>query len=705
MQGVIIIWFFRGRKHPSLVCTAPGGSVVLQQQLEKSTVNQAVLSALGSSDLVTSSPCSLIDERLGLGAFEHFAGILSGYLYVKVVWDLQENKIHFINYSKYSFHSDYIALEILSMSEDELLEEIDSFNQRVYLDSDRRFYLGIIALHKREKRKIFTLETVEIDNMNDQMVQSFYSAVKEFLDPLIPFYFKPANHLQEQFIKKIDAALVPRLLHHELFAYNDFLALNEGKTQGRIRWFNSTQEFQKNLDSIQWFDIVVMKKVPENVPRLAGIINASHTTPLSHTNVLATGWQIPNCIQLGIEDEIINQQLDGKWVDYQVSVKAKQIYLKKIATPDPLPQTPSWSSLVVKMEEPETSFSPISNLTLLRKEDRFRFGTKAAHLGELFEVLKSGSSKLIDFYQIPRPPRPNLMPYLLKFFKTSSDQDLKQKLDAFIQKNFAVPKGIAIPFSIQQKFLQSQPQIQQQIGKLKMALELNAREIEPICVRLQQMILSSTLSKEFENEVRYHLNRTLLEVENLVVRSSSNAEDLNDFSAAGIYESLNHVTTTDKVFDGIKKVWASLISPRSVRMRQQVGISLDDCYMGVVIQEELPVQMGGVLVTSNPMNRDDFRNVYMNVAIGSVNQVVDGSEDPYQFLYNVVEGGGRTLSLGKANEDLSWEYKQILQKIAFAGKFLESHFQEINKEQTPVDIEWAYSQGKIYILQIRPYAR
>src|SRR5690606_1699972 len=151
--------------------------------------------------------------------------------------------------------------------------------------------------------------------------------------------------------------------------------------------------------------------------------------------------------------------------------------------------------------------------------------------------------------------------------------------------------------------------------------------------------------------------------------SSSNAEDLAGFSAAGIYESINHVATADSIFESIKEVWASLVSPRSVRLRHEVGISLDDCYMGVIVQEEIDAQMGGVMVTTNPMNRSgDFRNVYINVSPQSVVNIVQGTDMPFQYLFNTVEGGGRTLSLGSsvaggpalAKEDLSRPQKEML---------------------------------------------
>ena len=45
-----------------------------------------------------------------------------------------------------------------------------------------------------------------------------------------------------------------------------------------------------------WSDIVAMPCLPDDVPRVAGFLNTAPITPLSHTNVLASGWGIPNAI-------------------------------------------------------------------------------------------------------------------------------------------------------------------------------------------------------------------------------------------------------------------------------------------------------------------------------------------------------------------------------------------------------------------------
>ena len=131
--------------------------------------------------------------------------------------------------------------------------------------------------------------------------------------------------------------------------------------------------------------------------------------------------------------------------------------------------------------------------------------------------------------------------------------------------------------------------------------------------------------------------------------------------------------------------------------------------MGVIVQEEIPEelgQMGGVLVTTNPGNRtEDFRNVYINVSTQSVLKIVQGSELPHQFLFNTVEGGGQTLSLGKGQKELSSKQKELLQKLALAGRLLQSHFSPDYTFSSPIDIEWLATSEGLHILQLRPYAK
>ncbi|PRY30378.1 PEP/pyruvate-binding domain-containing protein [Umezawaea tangerina] len=646
---------------------------------------------------------ALVGEQLSISAFNQLSGRLGGYSFVKVVVDRVNSTIHFINNAEHAFHAVYIGEQILGVSKDEMGRTIDKYNQGFYHDPDRRFYLGILALHTREDRRIFSLETVEVDTMSSDMIVWFHHFVRDHVDPSLPLLFKPANHLQEQAVAQLPPAELPRILAHELFSSAQFVALNPGEAQGGLRAFRSADEYRAAVDTLEWHDIIVMHRVPDDIPRLAGIINADHTTPLSHTNVLATGWQIPNAIQLGAFDLIDREHLDGQWVSYRVDAADAEVGLTLIDKPAELGRRPAWYAQRITLEEPEASYSPIAGLGELRHHDRHRYGTKAANLGELHHVLAGGSRRLLGFFQVPRPPRENLLPHLARLLDVPEDADLTLAARKLLADRVRVPRGVALPFSIQQRFLESSPRVQQAIGKLKMALELDAREVEPLCLELQRLIRTTRMPDHMLHDIDTALVTRLAGVRAFVVRSSSNAEDLAGFSAAGIYESINHVTTAEKIVESIKEVWASLVSPRSVRLRQQAGISLDDCYMGVVVQEQVAADFGGVLVTTNPMNRNDFRNVYVNVS-PKVTDVVDGSTQPMQYLYSTVEGGGRTVSLGDATEDLGKAAKDQLQRLAVVGRLLQAHFSPDYTFDSPVDVEWLADSDHLFVVQLRPYS-
>lgn len=645
---------------------------------------------------------ALVGEQLTLSAFNQLSGNLGGYSFVKVVVDRQNETIHFLNNARHEFHAIYIGEELLGVSFEEMRARIDEFNQSFYHAPDRRFFLGILSLHVREEKRMFSLETVEVDTMSSGMIEFFHGFVRANVDPALPLLFKPANHLQEQAVAEIPMERLPRILAHELFSTAQFVALNPGRTRGRLRAFRTEQEYRAN--QLEWHDIVVMHRVPDDIPRLAGIINAEHTTPLSHTNVLATGWSIPNAIQIGAFDLIDRENLDGQWVEYEVSAKSAEVGLRLIDEPADLGQRPAWYAQRVTLEEPEDTYNPIVDLGKIRYNDSHRYGTKAANLGELHHVLANESPRrLLGFFSVPRPPRDNLMPYLAKLLGRDENDDLLAAAQQLLAERVRVPRGVALPFSMHQGFLESSPKIQQAIGKLKMALELNAREIEPLCVELQGLIRKTRVPDYLLSELDTALVENLAGVRTFVVRSSSNAEDLAGFSAAGIYESYNHVTSAEKIVESVKEVWASLVSARSVRLRQQAGISLDDCFMGVVIQEQVNADFGGVMVTTNPMNRNDFRNVYVNVS-PNVTDVVEGSTQPMQYLYSTVEGGGRTVSLGDAEEDLSAGGHAQLQRLAVVGRLLQSHFSPDYTFDSPVDIEWLATDEILYVLQLRPYS-
>ncbi|MFB1042098.1 PEP/pyruvate-binding domain-containing protein [Streptomyces chrestomyceticus] len=652
---------------------------------------------------------TVVGENLSLPLFRTLSGVLAGHPYLKVVVDRAEATWHLLDTAAHPFHVNYIATRVLGMGLDELDARLDEFNASVYMDPGRRFLLGVLSLHTDEDREgrertFLVLETTEADTMHGELLEFFYAFVRERVDGRLPLLLKPANHGQEEALASVSEQRVPRILGHELFGSRVRVPLNTGEATGRLRCFETVAEYEAAAGGLGWSDIVAMPCLPDGVQRVAGFINTAPITPLSHTNVLASGWGIPNAIVRDLEQLVRKDGLDGAWVRYRV--REDEITLERLEQAPEL-RAPAWHQQRIRMEPPLLEDAPVLSLHRLRSADRDRYGTKAANLGELHHVLDSRTADLTAFYGRPRPPRKNLYGHLAARLglDAPSATELRAAAAAFVAGTVAAPEGVALPFSLLHRFLTSSPALQQGIGKLKMALELDAMSVlDPLCLQIQHLIRHTAMPDAVAGEITRSFPAPLAAGGRLVVRSSSNAEDLPGFSAAGVYDSVTTVRGTGELLDAVRQVWASLLSPRSVRLRHQVGISLDDTYMGVIIQEYVPAALGGVLVTCDPTRREDFRNVYLNCSPGSPEQVVEGEVLPQQYLYNTVEGGGRTVALGSWSEGLPAATRTRLADLSLTGRLLQSHFSAPEVDD-PLDIEWLLTdQGDFRLVQIRPYA-
>ncbi|MFE7590933.1 PEP/pyruvate-binding domain-containing protein [Kitasatospora sp. NPDC057512] len=660
----------------------------------------------------------LAGEKLTLEEFSKLAGQVGGYPYVKVVLDRDESVLHFIDSADGTLHVRYIACEILGMTIDELARGLDSFNDDVYRNPDRRFYLGTLARHTRraaenghEGDTFLSLETVDVDTMSQDMLRFFYHRVREHIDPSLPLVLKPAGHEQEGYLARIPETEIPRVLSHELYSAASYVPLNAGTAHGRLRVFGSEEEYRADPEPLEWHDIVVMPRVPEDIPRVSGIIHTEHTTPLSHINVMAAGWRIPNAVSTEAVDRIDRAGLrDRCWVHYRVEADGGELLLEAAQPGDREEAPPTPPADRVAVDLPDLTPTPVTPLSELREGDHVRFGTKAANLGELTHLLQHGSPRWLGFYSLPRPPRDNLLRYLARQLGLPEDAD-GTELDAAAQllvKEYAqVPRGIVLPFSLQQRFLDSSAELRTAVDRLDSVLRdgtsRTEERIEALCLEAQRLIRSTPLPDPIRTEIDRAIDRHLYGARVQVVRSSSNAEDLAGFSAAGLYESVADVSGTDAVLDAVREVWASLFSPRAVLLRRQAGIPLDHCRMAVIVQEQVGATVGGVLVTCNPLSPQDFRNVYLNISPRSVTDVVSGRGAPLQYLCNTMEGGSRTVSLGTAATDLDAGTKDLVRRLALISRLLQSHFSPDETYGTPVDIEWAIEGDQISLLQLRPF--
>jgi pyruvate,water dikinase len=171
------------------------------------------------------------------------------------------------------------------------------------------------------------------------------------------------------------------------------------------------------------------------------------------------------------------------------------------------------------------------------------------------------------------------------------------------------------------------------------------------------------------------------------VRSSATAEDLPEASFAGQYDTILNVASLEELLAAAGKCRDSLTSERARSYLSRNGIPPEKVRMAVLVQEMVPAEVSGVIFTANPQN--GLR---------------------HQMLVNVVRGIGEPLASGRTDPE-----QLVLEKDNRAAHVRsrlldETRVRELVKEAClieklfgfPQDIEFAFSSGRLHILQARP---
>jgi hypothetical protein len=189
-----------------------------------------------------------------------------------------KNRIYYVNTKKYPFHKDFVNGNYLS------LERGREFFDNNYLKPNRRFILGTIA-YQTPIRK-WTFEFWEGDLIPADLITLAGEVIHAtFFQPVA---FKPNSLSQEE--RSASLANLQRVLQSDIIREQEYQALNVASGIGRIHIIPKLDERVE----IGFNEILVLEEVPLQLPPVAGVIITKPSTPLSHINLLAKGWGIPN---------------------------------------------------------------------------------------------------------------------------------------------------------------------------------------------------------------------------------------------------------------------------------------------------------------------------------------------------------------------------------------------------------------------------
>lgn len=561
------------------------------------------------------------------------------------------NKIFYINSRRYAFHKDFVNGTYLS------LERGQEFFENNYLKPNRRFILGTLAYQTPVQR--WTFEFWEGDQIPADQIKTASEIINSSFFAHVAF--KPNSSRQDE--ASAGLASVQRVLQSEIAKEQEYEPLNLARGLGRIHIIEKLDDHVE----IGFNEILVLNEVPIQLPPVAGVIVSKPSTPLSHINLLVKGWGVPNAY---IKDahELL-KQYDGRWVSFETR---RDAYTIKPADMDQLREYQRRMSIRLDVMKPRSDLTVnrIASLRQQRARDVLAYGGKSANLGEL----------------------------------------IKARLPGII-----IPDGFTVPFFYYDQFL-SENQLDDLIFEM-----LNDQKFvhDPAYRRgrltqLRERIQTGTVNERLRAAVLL-LAHAKYPGKGLFARSSSNSEDLPNFSGAGLHSSVPNVKGDKELIEAIKTVWASLWNFEAYESRERAGIDHSRVYMAVLIQEGINADSAGVMITADPYNRDNRDAVYISAKRGLGIKVVEGKRIAEQILFRPQSGSIQVLTRSAEDSLLIFDEKggvkevpitgeravltdDMVRRLAQTAKQIKRVFN--GKDQ---DIEWIYLRGQIYIVQSRPF--
>jgi len=453
-------------------------------------------------------------------------------------------------------------------------------------------------------------------------------------------------------------------------------------------------------------DILLTDGVPAEVPSLAGIVTLAASTPNSHVAILARSQGVPFVHLAGEHDASLAKSLVGKKVYLAVTqAEFAQTCEVKLHDVESLSEAERASLLSLKKGMPLV-IQPMAlqgrlwaDTNDLRPADIRFFGGKASNFGVLRRAFPNES--------------PRAMAFSFDLWNAFLDQGLATEGGTFRE----VIHGRLAKYA----------------GYPPTDLEALAADLDSI-----RELFKDTQTTHFGQEGVAVLN-ALREFgfdpgRNIRFRSSTNVEDSDQFTGAGLYDSFSGCLADDEdgdvvgpclcdfaeknergVFRAIRKVFASFYNDNAFLERLKHGVNEAEVGMALLVHHSFPDEIelaNGVATLERTYDQSWSATVVSQKgAVSVTNPPMDAVAEEVRIeawgsvVMPQVVGRSSLVSL-RENTVLEWdaEYLQLYGLLTVAAQ---QYCQETQKDDVILDFEFkkVVPEGKLVIKQIREIPR
>jgi len=458
----------------------------------------------------------------------------------------------------------------------------NEFNLLNYRRSNRRFLLGkLMHYHDQD---LVTVEFSAGDNAGADMIVDGYERIAAAIYDGGALRYRPVSASQEALVADLEAR-IPVIRTEQVFQGQSYQPLNQKVGYGTLRFARVAElSGQPPLPT----DIVVLDRVPNDIAMVSGIVTGEFQTPLAHINILSKNRGTPNMALRDAFDDVELRAFAGQLVRLTVS---PQDFAIEVA--DPADAQAYWDGL-----RPTQTLVPPFDLTVVglrslvdhRYGDATSIGSKAANMAELLAMPG-----------MPVPDRP-----------------------------------LAVPFAYYDDHLEAHGIWAAIDAVIAEAASLDPMALQARLFAIRWAIYRAPLDTAFRAELVAEVRARWGDDLKIRFRSSTNAEDLPDFSGAGLYTSASGKLSRGEqtIADALKVVWASTWNYQAFVERDFYRVDHSAVRMGVLVHPSFVGETAnGVALTINEFTarRPAY---YINSQIDDISVTNPrGFATPEQILY------------------------------------------------------------------------
>ncbi|MDB4963508.1 MAG: ppsA 1 [Myxococcales bacterium] len=579
----------------------------------------------------------------------------------KFIIDLKTNDIYFIDVNLFNIHADFVLGVLLKKAW--TADNIREYN-RNYERVKPKFILGYLTHHMKVDRWSFSFW--EGDKIgSDDVVRARKRLDTSFFVKNLTF--RPDSPMQQKIASEVVKKGIKIVTNDEIYKAADFQAFNKGRAVGKLRVVPVGTPYESM--TFARTDIALIQESYPDITPVSGILATTFSTPLSHVNLRASAWGIPNAGDKKAREKF--GKLDGKMVYFEVTDRAATV---REATAAEIKELEGKLAQARHVDLPQANLTTgrLAMLTRIRAKDVTSYGTKTANLGEIVTANLPGVN---------------------------------------------VPAGFGVPFFYYVQHMKQSgldKRVEAMVADKRFATDPAWRRAE--CEKMRKAITDAPIDTRALDAI-YRRVRLELHGKGVFVRSSTNAEDLPGFNGAGLYDTLANVVGKKALGEALKVVWGSLWNLRAVDEREAFGIDQRQVFAAVMIQVGVNATAAGVLVTKNLWDLSDANSFTINAKFGLGMRVVEGQKVPEQIIYDPTNDGTKILSRSDDPVMLKFDDNGGMVEVPVPpgegvilteerAKALATQvraFISVFMHGRPLDVEWVLEGEKFWIVQARPY--